>query len=64
MDYRSAYIAVLAAQMNVHLRQAVILYQMIQQAHAVQPEVPTTPVNRTVANPEADFPNIDLSFLD
>lgn len=64
MDFRSAYIAVMAAQMNEHLRQAAILYQMIQQANAVQPAIPTTPVNRTVANPELDFPNIDLSFLD
>lgn len=65
MDFRSAYIALLATQMNEHLRQAVILYQLIQQANAVQPEVPTTPpVNRTVANPDLNFPNIDLSFLD
>ena len=64
MDFRSAYIALMVNQMNEHLRQAVILYQMIQQANAVQPAVPTTPVNRTVANPDLNFPNIDLSFLD
>lgn len=62
MDFRSAYIALMVNQMNEHLRQAVILYQMIQQAS--QPEVPATPGNRTVVNPDADFPPVDLSFLD
>jgi len=63
MNFRSAYIALMASQMNEHLRQAVILYQMIQQANDEQPEVSLS-VNKTVMNPDLDFPNIDLSFLD
>jgi len=64
MDFRSAYVALMVTQMNEHLRQAVILYQMIQQAQMVPPEVPTVTANVTVMNPDPGFPPVDLSFLD
>jgi len=62
MDFRSAYIALMVTHMNEHMRQAVALYQMIQQAEMIPP-APVT-ANVTVMNPEQGFPPVDLSFLD
>lgn len=56
MEYRLAYIAVLRAQMEEHMRQAWILYQLLQEELAT----PGPPV----VEEEMELPPIDLSFLD
>jgi hypothetical protein len=62
MDFRTAYIALMVNQMSEHLRKAMMLYQMIQQAQ-MTPPAPVT-ANVTVMNPDPGFPPVDLSFLD
>jgi len=63
MDFRAAYIDALTRKMQDHMWQAMMIYQMIQQAQIpVQQAQPVT--NVTVANPDQMFPPVDLSFLD
>uniref|UniRef100_A0A6C0JJ99 Uncharacterized protein n=1 Tax=viral metagenome TaxID=1070528 RepID=A0A6C0JJ99_9ZZZZ len=57
MEYRLAYIAVLTAQMEEHMRQAWILCQLLQQELGPQ-------AARPAAEEEMELPPIDLSFLD
>ena len=61
MDYRTAYLAIMTIQMNQHLRQALLLYQMIQQDKNMSE---SAEANTEIKCSDPDFPNIDLSFLD
>jgi hypothetical protein len=54
MDYRQAYFALLTAQIEEHMRQAWLLYQLLQQEQMTPPQVAE----------DVNFPPVDLSFLD
>jgi hypothetical protein len=55
MDYRQAYIALLIAQIEEHMRQAWLLYQVLHHAE-------TAPPPQEADDP--NFPRVDLSFID